>query len=179
MVTLACLPLLVLDVLQGSSTSGAAPSDSSSESSLVLAVVPSTEEPSTTSSTVALVVPDPEPTTTIGPAVTIAPVVEQTPTTTVPRPVATAAPVVQSDAEFLACVRRRESNNDYTASDPTGTFLGAYQIYQGGWDSIAARIGRNDLIGVAPNDASPSDQDIIAEAMLQVHGRSPWGSGCR
>ena len=95
-----------------------------------------------------------------------------------PRPVVTTAPVVQSDAAFLACVRERESHGNYSASDPTGTYLGAYQIYQGGWDSVASRIGRTDLIGVPPNQASSTDQDLIAEAMLIASGRAPWGGIC-
>ena len=178
MVTLACLPLLVLDMVQGSSTSGAAQSGSSSESSLVVAVVPSTEDTSTTSTTEPIV-PDTTPPITVVPVVTLAPQQVTVPTTTAPRPVVTSAPVVRSDAEFLNCVRRRESNNDYTASDPTGTFLGAYQIYQGGWDSVAARMGREDLVGTPPNQATPADQDAVALAMLQFHGQSPWGGGCR
>jgi len=174
-VTLACLPLLVLDMVQGSVTSGAAPADTSSESSLVLAVVPSTEGVSTT---VEVTVPEEVPVTTVAPVITVAPVVVPAPTTTVPRPAPTVAPVVQSDADYLACVRRRESNNNYSAVDRTGTFLGAYQIYQGGWDSVASRMDRSDLIGIPPNEASPSDQDAVAAAMLQFHGRSPWGGGC-
>ena len=177
MVTLACLPLLVLDVVQGSTTSGAATSEASSESSLVLAVVPSTEEIATTT-TVDVSVIETVPATTVAPVVTVAPAVVPAPTTTIPRPEPTIAPIVQSDSEFLACIRRRESNNDYTASDRSGTFLGAYQIYQGGWDSVASRMGRSDLIGIAPNEASPADQDAVALAMLQYHGRAPWGGGC-
>lgn len=176
-VTLACLPLLVLDMVQGSSTSSAAESDGQpSESSLVVAAVPTSEETTTTVSIAA-------PPTTAAPVVTqppvtVAPRAVQTTTTTVPRPVVTAAPVVQSDEAFLACVRQRESRGNYAASDSTGTFLGAYQIYQGGWDSVATRLGRQDLVGIPPNAASPADQDAIALGMLQFHGRAPWGGSC-
>lgn len=178
-VTLACLPLLVIDMLQGSSASSATESASSSDSSLVVAAVPTTEEVTTT---VVVTVPETvAPVVTAAPVATVAPRVVQpaTTTTTAPRPVVTAAPVAQSDADFLACVRARESHGDYTASDPSGTFLGAYQIYQGGWDSVAARIGRHDLVGVPPNQASPADQDVIAVSMLQFSGRAPWGGSCR
>lgn len=183
-VTLACLPLLVLDMVQGSTTSGATEAASnSSESSLVVAVVPSTEDPAPPTTVVAAVVPEVTvvPTTVAPAPVTVAPRVapSTTTTTTTPRPVVTAAPIVQSDEAFLTCVRFRESRGDYTASDPSGTFLGAYQIYQGGWDSVAARIGRHDLVGTPPNQASPSDQDAIAVAMLRFHGRAPWGGSCR
>jgi len=178
-VTLACLPLLVIDMLQGSATSSATESASSSDSSLVVAAVPSTEEATTTTVVVTVPTTIAAPVTTSAPPATIAPRAVQTTTTTAPRPVVTAAPVVQSDAAFLACVRNRESHNDYTASDPSGTFLGAYQIYQGGWDSVASRVGRHDLVGVPPNQASPADQDAIAAAMLAMSGRAPWGGSCR
>ena len=177
-VTLACLPLLVIDMLQGSSTSSATESASSSDSSLVVAAVPSTED---TTTTVVVTVPAPvAPVVTVAPVASVAPRVVQpaTTTTTAPRPAVTAAPVAQSDAAFLACVRNRESHGDYTASDPTGTYLGAYQIYQGGWDAVAARIGRLDLVGVAPNHAAPADQDAIAAGLLQASGRAPWGGTC-
>jgi hypothetical protein len=177
-VTLACLPLLMLDVIQGSASSGATES-SSSDSSLVVSAVPSTEV--TTSTTVAATIPAavaaPAPSTTAAPVAKVAPRAVA-PTTTAPRPATTVAPVVQSEAAFLACVRERESHGDYSASDPTGTFLGAYQIYQGGWDSTASRIGRHDLVGVPPNQASPVDQDTIATAIYRVSGRAPWGGIC-
>lgn len=176
-VTLACLPLLVIDMLQGSPSSSATEAASSSDSSLVVAAVPSTQD--TTTTTVVVEAPVVAAATTMAPVATTAPRPVQTTTTTAPRPVVTAPPVTQSDEAFLACVRYRESHNDYTASDPSGTFLGAYQIYQGGWDSVAGRIGRHDLVGIPPNQASPSDQDAIANAMLQFSGRAPWGGTCR
>ncbi|MCX6510423.1 MAG: transglycosylase family protein [Actinobacteria bacterium] len=181
-VTLACLPLLVLDMVQGSSSSSASEwASSSSDSSLVVSAVPSTEATTTTSVavTVPAAVATSAPTTTAAPAAKVAPrAVAPTTTTTAPRPVVTAAPVVQSEAAFLACVRERESHGNYSASDPSGTYLGAYQIYQGGWDSVASRIGRTDLIGVPPNQASPADQDTVAAAMFRLSGRAPWGGIC-
>ncbi|CAB4594763.1 unannotated protein [freshwater metagenome] len=171
-VTLACLPLLVVDMFQGS-TSSATETASSTDSSLVVSSL-STEESTTT--TVAVTVP--APVTTMAPATTIAPRPAQTTTTTAPRPPVTAPPVVKSDEEFLACVRLRESRNNYASVDSTGTFLGAYQIYQGGWDSVAGRISRLDLVGVPPNQASPADQDAVALAMYRFYGRAPWGGIC-
>ena len=56
--------------------------------------------------------------------------------------------------------------------------MGAYQIYQGGWDAVAGSIGRSDLVGRKPNTAAPADQDTIALAMLRQYGRSPWGGAC-
>ena len=76
-------------------------------------------------------------------------------------------------------MRQRESHGDYTAVDPSGTFMGAYQIYQGGWDAVARSIGRSDLVGVRPNRAAPADQDAIALAMLRQYGRAALGRGLR
>lgn len=182
-VTLACLPLLVLDALSGSASSATSETAAaaSPEPSLVVAASPSTEAPTTvtteasTTSTAPAVSAPSTTTSTVAarPAQVWTPPVTAAPTTT-----AAPAPIASSDSEFLACVRQRESRGDYTASDPSGTYLGAYQIYQGGWDSVAASIGRHDLVGVAPNHASPADQDRIALAMLQQHGRAPWGGSC-
>lgn len=187
-VTLACLPLLVIDMVSASSSSGASESAVATEQvpdpSLVVAASPSIESTSTTEAAPATdLLAGVSPSTTTAPRVVFAApaapaVPAATTTTTAPRPVVTAPPMNDSDAAFLACVRWRESHGDYTASDPSGTYLGAYQIYQGGWDSIASSIGRFDLVGVPPNHASAPDQDEIAAAMLRMSGRSPWGGYC-
>lgn len=75
-------------------------------------------------------------------------------------------------------MRQRESHGDYTAVDPSGTYMGAYQIYQGGWDSTARSMGRSDLVGVRPNHASPASQDAVALQMLRLNGTRPWGGAC-
>ena len=177
-VTLACLPLLVLDAVSASSSQptsqAAAP-----EPSLVVANSPSTELPTSTTPSSVVVAIAPTTTTTTAPATTTStapPVVWVPPTTAAPAPRVVAPSM--SDEEFMACVRWRESRNDYTAVDPSGQFMGAYQIYQGGWDDIAARLGRTDLVGVPPHTASPADQDLVAWKMLEVHGRRPWGGYC-
>lgn len=186
LVTLACIPLLVLGVFDRSSSSGAVEVPGGSDPSLVVAtfvpvaesvVDPSSIEADSPTSTVleaaavSIVAPAAATPTTVARA-------PQATTTTTIRVVATAPPISQSDAAFLACVRARESRGDYGAVDPSGTYRGAYQIYQGGWDSIAAAIGRTDLVGVLPNLASPVDQDTIAAAMLARSGRAPWGGVC-
>lgn len=171
-VTLACLPLLVIDAVGASSSSRPTQAASSPEPSLVVANSPSTESTSTTL---------PASTTTSAPPAAAPVTTTTTRVAPVWAPPVTAPPVTvrsQSDAEFLACVRQRESHGDYTAVDSSGRFMGAYQIYQGGWDDIAAQLGRTDLIGVPPHHASPADQDQIALRMLVVHGRSPWGGSC-
>lgn len=196
-VTLACLPLLVLDLLGGqsggSSTASVVNTDVP-ESSLVVAVSPSdaptTIEPSTTSTVTASPSAAKATTTTTTPkattsskavASTKAPAAT-TSTTAPPVTYVAPAPVASTaagwESSFLACVRQRESHNTYTAVDPTGTFMGAYQIYQGGWDTVARSIGRGDLVGVRPNLAAPGDQDAIALAMLRQYGKAPWGGTC-
>jgi hypothetical protein len=121
-----------------------------------------------------------EPTTTV-----VAPTTTITTTTTPPVlsppttfPQVTVAEAPPSNDDFFACVRIRESRGDYTVSDPTGTFHGAYQIYQGGWDSVAGSMGRDDLVGVKPNMAAPSDQDSVAQAMFDQYGSKPWNGAC-
>ncbi|MSX05473.1 MAG: hypothetical protein F2801_04615 [Actinobacteria bacterium] len=80
--------------------------------------------------------------------------------------------------DFFECIRHRESRGDYTAVNPTGTFMGAYQIYQEGWDTFAARINRHDLVGIPPNTVAPADQDAVALAMYNELGKKPWGGAC-
>ena len=234
-VTLACLPLLVLDLLGGhgdGSSGGALVDTATDQSSLVVSVNPSESTTTTTSAAPAATIPPPPtaapaPTTAVATTVTPskatrpttttvtkpkpkpkpkptattvtkpkakatpppttapAPVRKATTTTTTAPPTAAPAPPrtgsghTSSESAYLACVRWRESHGDYTVADPSGTFMGAYQIYQGGWDATAASMGRSDLVGVRPNASSAADQDAVALAMLRQYGRSPWGGGLR
>jgi hypothetical protein len=81
---------------------------------------------------------------------------------------------------FLACTRAHESDTagGYQAVSPDGTYRGAYQFDQPTWDSIAAAIGRTDLVGTDPAAASPADQDTLATALYEVRGNAPWGGRC-
>jgi hypothetical protein len=189
-VTLAVLPILVLELMGGSGGKSSDPEVATPDvpqPSLVVAVDPS--EVTTTVSTEA--VAEATPTTqAAATSTTKAPVTTTTapkvaakaPTTTTAAPAPAPPPPgltpTAAEANFLACVRQRESRGDYTAVDPSGTFMGAYQIYQGGWDAVARSIGRTDLVGVKPNRAAPADQDTIALAMLRQYGKSPWGGAC-
>jgi hypothetical protein len=118
-------------------------------------------------------------------------VVETTTTTTMPdlsflnTTTTTAAPRVstpqaapQSTEAFFECIRHRESRGNYAAVNSTGTFMGAYQFYQGGWDTFAARIDRHDLVGVPPHHAAPADQDAVALAAYNELGSKPWNGAC-
>jgi peptidoglycan hydrolase CwlO-like protein len=118
-----------------------------------------------------------------------APATEAAPstTTTIPAPKTPPPPPDYSgtpgvsphhDDPFLSCVRQRESGGDYTAVNPSGPYLGAYQFLQSTWNVTAAHAGRSDLVGVPANLASPYDQDEMAWALYQWQGAGPWGGGC-
>jgi len=83
-----------------------------------------------------------------------------------------------SDGDFFSCIRQRESGGDYGVTSRNGLYHGAYQFLQSTWDSTAASVGRDDLIGVDPASASPSDQDAMAGALYAQSGSRPWGGYC-
>jgi hypothetical protein len=80
-----------------------------------------------------------------------------------------------------ACVRAHESDTSggYSAVNPAG-YYGAYQFSQSTWDNQARAIGRFDLVGVRPDQASPADQDLMFETLYDNGaGAFHWkGSGC-
>ncbi len=81
--------------------------------------------------------------------------------------------------DFLSCVRQRESGGNYSVYNSGGSgAAGAYQFMPGTWNGIAASVGRTDLIGVDPAQASPADQDAMAQALYAQQGAAPWGGGC-
>jgi hypothetical protein len=81
---------------------------------------------------------------------------------------------------FLACTRAHESDTagGYQAVSPDGLYRGAYQFDQTTWNSVAASVGRGDLVGVNPASAIQSDQDTLATALYQMRGTQPWGGRC-
>jgi hypothetical protein len=84
-----------------------------------------------------------------------------------------------SGGDFLACIRQRESGGDYTIYNSGGSgAAGAYQFLPGTWSSIAAAVGRGDLVGMDPAQASPADQDAMAAALYAQQGSAPWGGAC-
>lgn len=80
--------------------------------------------------------------------------------------------------EWLAALRGCESGGNYRTNTGNG-FYGAYQFMPATWDSIASKIGRDDLVGVLPSNASPADQDmmIIANTNMTA-GLSTQNPGC-
>ncbi len=98
-----------------------------------------------------------------------------------PAPTATgngtgALPVLNS---FLQCVVQAESGGDYQAVSPTGQYMGAFQFSQPTWNEAAGLAGMPNLVGVAPNTASPADQDALAIALYAADGQQPWYDPCR
>jgi cytoskeletal protein RodZ len=142
-------------------------------------VAPATTVPATTSTTA------PATTTTTPAKPAAAPATTTVPVKAAPAPVV--APVVAAPpapnpspdaAAFLACVRQRESHNNYQAVSANGMYRGAYQFAQSAWDATARHAGRGDLVGVPPNVASPAAQDALALNLYQWQGAKPWGGYC-
>jgi hypothetical protein len=89
------------------------------------------------------------------------------------------APVYYSSdpGEFLACTRARESGSNYSVVSSNGLWRGGYQFTVETWNNTAAHSGRTDLVGVLPEQASPADQDAMAQDLYAWQGRSPWEGG--
>ncbi len=87
-------------------------------------------------------------------------------------PLHTAAPDI---ATALACIRWRESRDDYQAVSRDGLYYGAYQFLRSTWDSTARAAERPDLVGANPATVAPHDQDAMALALFEMQGSRPWG----
>ena len=131
------------------------------------------------------------PTTTTTTTTTIAPTTTTSTTTTAPRrrpppPIIeepTDAPpfveemVVESDyrSAVLTCIAEHEGNPGYdNGAGSAKKYRGRYQFSQSSWNAVAAKYGREDLVGVDVAEASPSDQDDMAWRYFQASGYSPW-----
>jgi len=79
---------------------------------------------------------------------------------------------------FKECTLDIESDGNYGAISPGGTYRGAWQFDQRTWDSNSATSGRHDLVGTDPATAAPGDQDAIAYDLYQRRGNQPWGGRC-
>jgi len=108
-----------------------------------------------------------------------------TPPTTIPAAptpppsyVGTPGTYAMHDDPFLTCVRLRESGGNYSAVNPAGPYLGAYQFSQTTWNGAANHGGLGNLVGVPPNVATPYDQDNVAWILYQWQGAGPWGGSC-
>jgi hypothetical protein len=83
-----------------------------------------------------------------------------------------------AEAQFLACVRQRESGGNYQIVSSNGLYHGAYQFLQSTWNSAAGIAGRPDLVGRAPETVAPGDQDFVALMYYRAVGGGPWGGYC-
>jgi hypothetical protein len=83
-----------------------------------------------------------------------------------------------SSGSVLDCIKHRESRGQYDVVNGSSGAAGAYQFMPGTWNTNAASAGRTDLVGVNPADASPADQDAMAQHLLATQGLGPWGGGC-
>ena len=85
------------------------------------------------------------------------------------------------DAVWLAfreCTFAHESGGNYQIVSPDGLYYGAWQFAVPTWNAVAGRIGRGDLVGVLPSQASPADQDAVAHQLWLERGNQPWGGRC-
>jgi hypothetical protein len=89
-----------------------------------------------------------------------------------PAPVAAVAPPGTS-ADQWAALRDCESGGDYSITNPSGRYRGAYQFDRSTWNSVAERHSPV-LVGVDPAAASPADQDAMAFALFTERGARPW-----
>ena len=74
-------------------------------------------------------------------------------------------------------LRRCESTNNYQAVSPSGTYRGAYQFSQATWDfisGISAHVEVHHLFGLDPINASPAEQDLMAQTLYNYWGRGQW-----
>jgi hypothetical protein len=94
------------------------------------------------------------------------------PTDTVPIP-PTPTPPPGTTAGQWAALRECESNGNYSITNPSGKYRGAYQFDRPTWDSVAVHHAPH-LVGVDPAAAAPSDQDAMAFALYSERGASPW-----
>ncbi|TFH20656.1 MAG: hypothetical protein E4H05_01800 [Acidimicrobiales bacterium] len=76
-------------------------------------------------------------------------------------------------ASQWAALRDCESGGDYSITNPSGKYRGAYQFDRSTWNSVAERHAPS-LVGVDPAAASPADQDAMALALYSERGARPW-----
>jgi len=92
-------------------------------------------------------------------------------------PVEEAAPVEVAppgpSADQWAALRECEAGGDYSITNRSGKYRGAYQFDRSTWNSVAERHAPA-LVGVDPAAASPADQDAMALALYTERGARPW-----
>jgi hypothetical protein len=79
---------------------------------------------------------------------------------------------------FKVCTLRIESNGNYAAISPGGTYRGAWQFNQATWNGAVARAGYPGWSGRDPAQAPPEVQDAAARQLYSERGNQPWGGRC-
>ena len=79
---------------------------------------------------------------------------------------------VLSDQQ-LGRLRQCESGGNYSITNPSGAYRGAYQFNRQTWNSVAQRHYPH-LVGIDPAAAAPADQDAMARALWSERGRQSW-----
>jgi len=124
--------------------------------------------------------PEPNVTKMVGTITTI-PTTTTTTTTTISAPTTTVHthPIRETvtPETFLTCIRHIESRGNYQAVSASGTFMGAYQFYQDGWNTFAAKV-TPEHVGVPPHLAPDHIQDSVALAAYNELGTKPWNGAC-
>lgn len=70
------------------------------------------------------------------------------------------------EQQTLAKIRQCESGGNYSITNPSGRYRGAYQFDTGTWQSVG---GTGD-----PAAAAPAEQDYRALLLLRARGTRPW-----
>lgn len=83
-----------------------------------------------------------------------------------PKPAPERRPQPTGVSSILACIRHFESRGDYSATNPSGKYRGAYQFDRSTWRSVG---GSGD-----PARASRAEQDHRAALLYKSRGLSPW-----
>ena len=93
-------------------------------------------------------------------------------------PTANAATGSLNRQEWLLKLRQCESGGNYAINTGNG-FYGAYQFMISTWNNIASKTGRQHLVGVRPDLASPADQDaMIIDNTNMTMGLVTQNPGC-
>jgi hypothetical protein len=89
------------------------------------------------------------------------------------------APTYRSSGYDVAeCIKQRESGGNYSINTGNG-YYGAYQFLPSTWNNTVSSMGRYDLVGVLPSNASPEDQDAAFQYLYgDGSGASHWGYAC-
>lgn len=79
---------------------------------------------------------------------------------------------------FKPCTLDIESDGNYGAVSPGGTYRGAWQFDQRTWNGAVARAGYPEWAGQDPAQAPAGVQDAAARQLYRERGNQPWGGRC-